>query len=160
MGDYVYKVTSNTVELSNGETASVAVYAYKPTYYTGSGYASNDQMHVRSGAGKCDRYADTRSEWVVLGHLNKDTGKIEVAIEAMAKRVGKRGSFSDGWFDMRDVETSAVAATLDRKVQLVRHEQVMLNDVDGVTINYAYDRKRGWVETGRSTFRTFNPLAA
>jgi hypothetical protein len=160
MGDYVYKVTSNTVELSNGETASVAVYAYKPTYYTGRGYASNDQMHVRSGAEKCDRYASTRSEWVVLGYKNKTTGKIEVAIEAKAKKIGKRGSLSDGWFDAVKAETSAVAATTDRMVQLTRTEEVMINQTLGETITYVFDRRKGWVERSRQPFRTFSPAVA
>jgi hypothetical protein len=148
MGNYVYKVTSNTVELSNGETANVAVYAYKPTYNWNAS-VSNEQMHFRSGASRCDSYAHTRSEWVVLGYLNKDTGKIEVEIESTAKRIGQRGSFNDGWYDMKEAESSAVAATLDRKVQLMRTVREEHTATSGEDVSYAYDRKKGWQEVAR-----------
>lgn len=155
MGDYVFKVTSKTVELSNGETASVAVYAYKPTHSLDSYGPSNEQMHFRSGASKCDKMVHTRSEWVVLGSHNKRTGKIEVAIETQAKKIGKHGSFSDGWFDMREVETSAVAATTDRMVQLTKTDDVRINATLGETVTYVLDRRNGWVERDRRPYRTF-----
>ena len=159
MGVYVYKVTSHTVELSNGETANVAVYAYKPSYAIFGYGPSNDQMHFRSGASKCDKMAHTRSEWVVLGYLNKETGKVQVQIDGVAKRVGKMGSLTDGWFDCRETEKSAVAATTDRKVVLTRTKEVMTGPNEGVAIEYHYDRKVGWMEVKRSPFRTFGAAA-
>lgn len=151
MGTYVYKVSSHTVELSNGEIANVAICAYKPTYNMFAN-TSNEQMHFRSGAARCDAYADQRSDWIVEGFKNAD-GKIEVELDAIAKKVGRRGSYEDSWFDMKtDVETSAVAAALSREIVLVRTKQVMITDTEGEYISYAYNRKSGWKETGRQKF--------
>jgi len=155
MGDYVYKVGRQTVELSNGETANVATFAYKPTM-NWNARPTNEQMHFRSGASKCDKSAEDRSDWIVLGHRNKQTGKIEVEIDKLAKKVGRRGSFSDGWFDASSAETSAVAATLDREIVLIKSKSVMINDHEGEYITYEYDRKVGWKEVDRQGFRVYS----
>ena len=68
MGAYVYKVTAKTVKLSNGETANVAVYAYKP-YRSPSMYSENSQLHFETGCVTHDRQAakGKRSRWVAHG---------------------------------------------------------------------------------------------
>jgi len=138
MGEYVYKVTRHTVELSNGETANVAVFAYKPTW-NWDARPTNEQMHVRSGAAKCDANADKRSEWIVLGFFDEKSGKIQVEIESTAKKVGKRGSFSDSWFDIKKAEGSAICASLSREIMLTRTETV-----GDRFVTYGYNRRHGW----------------
>jgi len=99
MGDYVYKVTSKTVDLEGGLKANIAVFAYKPFLsYFGRG-PSNEQMHVRSGAAACDRAADAgkRTGWVVLGYERDEGGYV---VNDTAYQIGDRGSFSDGWLDV------------------------------------------------------------
>ena len=158
MGEYVYKVSRHTVELSNGKTANVATFAYKPTYNLFAN-TSNEQMHVRSGAAKCDANAHLRSDWIVLGFYNEETRKIEVEIETTAKRVGQRGSFSDSWFDSKDAEASAVAATLSREVQLMRTVREEHTDTSGEYVRYAYNRRKGWQEVSRQPYQAFGAAA-
>jgi len=154
MGTYVYKVTRHTVELSNGEVANVAVFAYKPTW---NPFASttNEQMHVRSGAARCDANADQRSDWIVLGFYNEQTKKIEVEIESVAKKLGKRGSLEDSFFDFAEREQSNVAASLCREVQLTKTKRHMLSETEGEDVVYKFDRRRAkWIEDDRYKFFT------
>lgn len=66
MGSYVYKVTSKTKKLSNGETANVAVYAYKPPAFD---LEAEHKMAFRTGTYRCDAAAadGKRSRWVTHG---------------------------------------------------------------------------------------------
>jgi hypothetical protein len=99
MGCYVYKVTSKTVDLDNGEQANVAVYAYKPTWRW-DGETLNDRWHFRSGAGTCDRHAHKRTGWLVYGYV-EDDGRVTVDGDGRAFKIGDRkfGSFNDGAMD-------------------------------------------------------------
>jgi len=72
MGAYVYKVTKEKVKLSNGETANVAVFAYKPWnsfWNAKEAEKKNNVAHFRTGCTANDRAADDghRSVWVVSG---------------------------------------------------------------------------------------------
>ena len=70
MGTYVYKVTKETVKLSNGELANVAKFAYKPVRsFWRDGHHANSRMHFRSGCTANDLAAEKgyRSRWVVMG---------------------------------------------------------------------------------------------
>lgn len=70
MAIYVYRVTNQTVKLSNGETANVAKFAYKPVRdFWGVRRNPNARMHFRSGCTADEAAADSgkRSRWVVMG---------------------------------------------------------------------------------------------
>jgi hypothetical protein len=106
MGVYVYKVTGAEAHLANGETANVAVFAYKPSM-------SGDD-HARSGAQRCDDLAKEgkRHPWVVLGSARKGgrTASVELCATAV-KLPNPVGSLSDGAFDShieKGAETSTV----------------------------------------------------
>jgi len=66
MGSYVYKVTSKTKKLSNGETANIGVYAYKPY---GWDRKANHKMAFETGTLRCEAEAEkgNRSCWVTHG---------------------------------------------------------------------------------------------
>ena len=146
MGIYVYKTTAKTVELANGEKASVAIYAYKPIW----GVSSN--QHVLSGAAACDRNADKRQDWVVLGHKD-DAGKITVNRDSVAKRIGKHGSFNDGWFDLAETDTSLPVAA-HAGVILEDTKEVMTDDKTGFIVT-SHLIKDQWVEISRQSFTKF-----
>lgn len=57
MGMYVYKVTAETVKLSDGRKANLAVFAYKP-YRTWGSDQMNARMHFKSGCVVADHWAD------------------------------------------------------------------------------------------------------
>lgn len=71
MGSYVYKVTGKTCKLSNGETANIAVYAYKP--YRDFWNKEAEKMNIRAARKAGIPYAEIqadlgkRSCWVVHG---------------------------------------------------------------------------------------------
>lgn len=155
MGIYCMKITKHTVNLANGEVASVAIYAYKPT--SGFSGPSNGQMHTRSGAGACDRAAEAgkREPWVVLGCFNDATGRIEVDVDGMAKRMGVRGSFYDGDFDAAAVDQAYIEPVGSSVIDFQRSRQTRSGGF-GLTMVETFDRKSGdWVETSRHPFRYY-----
>jgi hypothetical protein len=89
---YIYKVTRKTVKLSNGETANVAEYAYKPYGYTSYGESQNQRMHFSTGCYAHERAAreGKRLPWVAIGTRPDAT---------VYKFNGPRGTFSDYWAD-------------------------------------------------------------
>jgi hypothetical protein len=97
MGSYMYKVTSKTVDLDNGEKANVAVFAYKPTW-AWDGESRNKRWHFLTGAATCDRHADSRTGWVVGGYV-EDDGTISVDNAAWSIPGRKYGSYVDDAID-------------------------------------------------------------
>jgi len=100
MGEYIYKVTSRKVRIEGGLEANIAVFAYKPFMSILGDGPSNGLMHVRSGAGACDRAAAAgkRTGWVVMGYENDDG---TMSVNPIAYEIGAAlGSFSDGWLDL------------------------------------------------------------
>lgn len=49
MGEYIYRVTSKVVKLTDGRTAHVAKFAYKPYWSVFSGNKENARLHFKSG---------------------------------------------------------------------------------------------------------------
>jgi hypothetical protein len=127
MGVYVYKTTAKTVQLENGDLATVAVYAYKPSFNFDS-TAVDDRAAAQ---------AHKRHEWVVLGHVNYD-GKVEVEMGSTAVKIGRRGTFSDYFFDKRadeGAETSKVVCPTGTSVTLVeRVNEDLGQDENGFTL--------------------------
>ena len=76
MGEYVYRVTSKQVMCSDGKTANIAVFAYKP--YGGFGSdAINAKMYFRSGCFASEKLEkDGRlTGRIVIGHKDA-AGKV------------------------------------------------------------------------------------
>lgn len=99
MGSYIYKVTSKTVDLDNGEQANVALYAYKPYWMAYDADQVNARLHFKTGCVTCDHHREKRTGWIVLGY-EEDDGTITVG--ARAFNVGRKyGSFNDDAMDGR-----------------------------------------------------------
>lgn len=94
MGNYIYRVTSKTRKLPNGETANIAVFAYKPcSDWSEEGRAFNSKAHFKTGCVRSDALADKGkfSTWVIHG----DPDAYDTADNAILKFDVAVGSYSD-----------------------------------------------------------------
>ena len=69
MGIYMYRVTSKTRKLPNGETANIAVFAYKPALSGRDADKVNSKAHFKTGCVRADALADKGkfSTWIIHG---------------------------------------------------------------------------------------------
>lgn len=103
MGTYVYKVTAKRVKLTDGTEANVATFAYKPYFWDD---ALNAKMAFKSGCGAAERFVGGKNYTgkIVLGSIDKTTGKVEVG--STVAKFCKVGTFEDYQFDkMKDAGT-------------------------------------------------------
>lgn len=95
MGSYAMKPTSMTVELANGELATVYVYSHK-------GYNDRAEGQAKSWF---RRYGDRVHPWAVMAYRND--GITYIDLDDAAKKIGKRWLVNDDWFaDLNTDETS------------------------------------------------------
>ncbi len=109
MGEYVYKVTSKRVALTDGTFANLAVFAYKPSFWESK---MNAKWAFESGCPAAERFVTGKNFTgkIVLASVNDD-GKTAI-VSLVAKKIN-RGTFEGNEFDR--LEDAGIPILLDTK---------------------------------------------